>query len=127
MTAGGTIRPNRFVKASTAADNTALEADANEAVIGVATNANNDAFTSDNHAIAGQSVTVRFGVAFVEAGGAITRGGRVKSDADGKAVAVATSGTTNQESAGTALESASGDGAIIKVFINPQVIRPAVA
>lgn len=124
MIAGGTIRPNRFVKISTSADNTALEADANEAVIGASTSSN-ESFDSDNHATSGDEVTVRFGVAFVEAGGNITRGGRVESDADGKAVA-ATNNTTLREIAGWALESGA-DGGIIKVMIHPHAYRSAIA
>ena len=126
LEAGGTIAPNSFVTLNTSNDNQGDQAGANATAVGV-TNSSTRQHDSANHAEDGDVISLQPGfVLMVEAGGSITRGGRVKSDANGKAVAVATSGTTNQESLGQALESAAA-GEIIRIYWNPQVIRPAVS
>lgn len=93
--AGGTIRPNRFVKVSTAADNTVLECNAGDQPIGVTTSSTID-YTSDNHATstAGEdSVSLQPGrVHDIEAAGTHTRGDYLIPDDDGKAV-IAESGS----------------------------------
>lgn len=58
---------------------------------------------------------VHDGISIVEAGGAITLGGLVTTDATGRAVAA----TTGQISAGRALETASGAGVFIAVLLTP--------
>lgn len=124
--AGGTIRPNRFVKVSTAADNTVLEADANERVCGVCYGSSED-FTSTSHVTSGNQCMIRAGgIVEIEAGGSITRGALVKSDADGKAVAAATTGTTLQWVAGEALESGA-DTKMIKIKLNIFSHYPALS
>ena len=126
LVAGGTIRPYRLVKCSTAADNTGLEADANERCIGVA-GGDTKQFDSANHAESGDGITLQPGaVVLVEAGGSITRGAQVKSDGDGKCVTLATSGTTVQEAAGICLESAAS-GTIVRILWQPSQIRPALS
>jgi len=131
VTAGGTVRPCRFVKVSTAADNTVLEADANEAIIGVSSQATQDAPLSGNDGNAattgdqlhihpiGTRCLLRIG------SGGCTRGGELKSDGDGNGVAVATSGTTVQQIGAISLQSAiEGDLALVMVFRSS--VRPAL-
>ncbi|MFN3858415.1 MAG: capsid cement protein [Caulobacter sp.] len=102
FTAGGAIAKRRIVKLS--ADFTVVQgAAAADAIIGV----------SDMSAdvASGGRVDVRLtGVAEVDAGGNITRGGLVVSDANGKAVAAAPAAGANVRVLGIALVSAvSGD------------------
>ncbi len=109
--AGGDIRPNRFVKASTAADNTVLECNAGDQPIGITTSSTID-YTSDNHATstAGEdSVSLQPGrVHEVVCGGTITRGDYVVPNADGDAI-------TSDEGSWIATESGA-DGEIIRVL-----------
>lgn len=62
-----------------------------------------------------QVPVVALGTAVVEAGAAITAGATVKADAQGRAIAWATSGAR----LGVALQAASGAGARIEVFLIP--------
>lgn len=122
LVAGGDIRPNRFVKLSTSADNTVLEADANELTFGVSSEATQDApidGASANAAEATDPLEVKTvgQVAKLEIGsGGVTRGAFVKSDADGKGVLAATTGATAQNIGAQALESAS-EGELANVLI----------
>ncbi|QDP54670.1 MAG: hypothetical protein Tp1124DCM412911_6 [Prokaryotic dsDNA virus sp.] len=126
LAAGGTIRPYRFVKCSTAADNTGLEADDNERAIGVASG-DTKSHDSANHAEDGDQISLQTGaVVLVEAGGSITRGKQCTSDADGKATAATESGTTVQEIAGICLESAAS-GTIFRMLWQPSQWRPALS
>lgn len=129
--AGGTVRPARFVKVSTAADNTYLEADANEAIIGISSQATQDAPTSGasaNAAETGDQLHVNpVGTrCLLKIGsGGVTRGDEIKSDADGQGVTRATTGTTVQNVGAIALQSAiEGDFALVMVFRSS--IRPAI-
>lgn len=133
MAAGGDIRPCRFVKISTAADNTYLEADANEEVYAISTNATQDApipNADGDAAEAGDQVHVNppGSVCDLEIGsGGVTRGAWIKSDADGKGVLAATTGTTAQNYGAKALESAS-EGEFAKVIVWPvPKVYPALA
>jgi hypothetical protein len=126
MTASGDIRPRRFVKVSGA--DTIAEADANEAVIGVVF-PYSKAFDSALAASDGTQcpVCVAGQIAEIECAGDITVGTFVKSDADGKAVAIATSGTTAQNIGGMALQTGA-NGLIIRMMIMPQTkVYPALA
>jgi len=130
VVSGGTIRTSRFVKLSTAADNTILECDANEQCIGVSTEAAQDApipGASTDAAAAGDQCAMHpiGSVCLVQAGDAITRGDKLKSDADGKAVPAATTGTTVQWVNGRALESASADE-LVKIVVESYPFRPAL-
>jgi hypothetical protein len=93
MIAGGDIRPCRFVKVSTAANHTLLEADAGELPIGIAGQAAKEAPQdgSDTKAAEANDHVEWFGigeVALLELGsGGCTAGAVLKSDADGKGVA----------------------------------------
>lgn len=125
LIASGTIRPFRFVTLD-GADNSCAESNANELVTGVTTGSTR-AQDSANHAESGDEVNLQTGkVVLVESSGTINAGTRVKSNGDGEAAAVATSGTTNQECAGWMLED-STDGAIVRMYLHQQVIRPAAS
>jgi hypothetical protein len=112
-TAGGDIRPARFVKLSTAADNTVLEADANEVTFGISSEATQDAPLPGASALAAAAddplaIHPIGSVCLLEIGtGGVTRGAYIKSDADGKGVLAATTGATAQSVGAVALESAS--------------------
>lgn len=131
MIAGGDIRPSRFVKVSTAADMTCLEADANEKIIGVSSDATQDAPLANadtDAAEAGDQVHIQpigSKCKVTVGSGGVTRGAQVKSDSDGKAVLAATTGTTSQWIAGTALESASEDE-LADILVESFAFRPAI-
>jgi len=134
LMANGDIRPSRFVKIDATAAHKGLEADANEAVIGVAMPGSNYPPLSD------LSITVlaakqgqyfqMYGdgdVCLLEAGAAVTTGNRLKSDADGRGVAIATTGTTLQHFGAVALEDAAAAGELIRVAITAlRSERPAL-
>ena len=133
LQAGGDIRPHRFIKYSTSADNTALEADANEFVIGISTEATQDAplpCADGDAAESGDQVHYypTGTECLLEIGsGGVTRGAWIKSDADGKGVLAATTGATAQFYGAFALESASeGEFARVLVWPLPKVY-PALA
>lgn len=114
LIAGGTIAPFRFVKASTAADDTGLQAaEITTPILGVSDGSTNGP-TSGNHATTGEPITLQGGdVVLVEAGGNITRGAMVQSDADGKAVTATTTSGLNYQGY-VALQSASS-GVIMRI------------
>ena len=130
--AGGTIRTCRFVKISTAADHRLLEADANEQIVGISSQAAQEApipGASANAAESGDSFRYHTEgeVCLLEIGsGGVTRGAQIKSDADGKGVLAATTGTTLQWVGAMALESAE-EGELAKVLVKSFPIRPAIA
>ena len=103
LTAEGTIRPYRLVKMGSA-DNAGLEADANEQCVGIS-DGSARAFDDANHALNLDQIHLQPGkIKWLEGAGAVSPGGQIKSDGDGKGVAVATSGTTTQLTVGIALE-----------------------
>lgn len=128
---GGNIRKARFIKLSTAADHTCLEADANERVFGVSVDAAQDAPMPGASENAGEATDAMryYGVgeeATVEIGsGGCAAGTLGKSDADGKAVAAATTGTTLQWIACEFLETAV-EGELARVVIRSYPFRPAI-
>lgn len=131
--AGGTIRRSRFVKASTAADNTLLEADANEEIVGVSLEAPKappiDGASATEIAVATDPIPYypEGKICLLEIGsGGVTRGANIKSDADGKGVLAATTGTTMQWVGAKALETAS-EGEFARVLIKSFPIYPALA
>lgn len=126
LVAGGDIRPYRAVAPTGSADNACGESNANNISMGVA-GGDTKAFDSANHAESGDPVSLQPGnVVLIECGGTVTRGNGLKTDADGKAVEAAGSGATNQNHIGIALESGSA-GAIIRMYWQPLVIRPALS
>ena len=65
--------------------------------------------------------------ALVKAGEAFGRGTRLKADADGKAVAIATTGTDRQNIGAVALESAGAAGELVPVqVLSMRDTRPAL-
>lgn len=131
--AGGDINPCRFVKASTAADNTVLEADANERVIGISGEGAQDAPIPGASTLAAASgeqlqiINTPEHRCLLELGsGGATRGDLLKSDADGKGVAIATSGTTIQHYGAIALQAGSAGDKIFVLF-RPGETRPALS
>lgn len=101
VTAAGAIGAHRFVTAAGA------QAGADANAIGVARTA---------AAAAGDRIPVDvLGTASVEAGAAITAGATVKADAQGRAIAWATSGAR----LGVALEAATAAGQLIEVLLVP--------
>ena len=131
--AGGDIRPSRFVKQDTTADNTVLECDANEAVVGISSEAGREPpLPSVSTIYAGQAgdnmlVYTEGDECLLELGGTVAAGDNLKSDADGKGVAIATTGTTAQEIGAKALTSgASGERIRVQVFRQTKVY-PALA
>jgi len=132
LLAGGTIRPSRFVKINTAADFSCLEGSANAEIIGVSMTGTNypplsDIVSTANAATVGQYIQI-YGdgdVCLVEAGAAITRGDKLKSDSVGRAVSILTTGTVNQQVGAVALQSAAAAGELILVQITAQrTVRP---
>lgn len=96
----GTVNRARFVTQDTSADNTVSEADANEVIHGISqlggdlapipsnsqtTEAATDGNYINVHSIEGE-------VVLLEYGDTVTRGDRLKADADGKGVPIAGSG-----------------------------------
>jgi hypothetical protein len=132
LVAGGNIYPCRFVKMSTVADDRGLQATANDAPIGISYPEGRyapleDVVTTNYHAITDDPIGL-YGdgeQCLLEIGDDVTRGGRLKSDADGKGVPVLTTGTTIQQYGAIALESGSS-GEKIRVFVLLGSERPAL-
>lgn len=128
MAASGNIEPMRCVKVS--GDKTVAQGGSNEWCIGISGRSSNVDYDDTKHANT-SSLAVEIlspgqsGPAV--AGGAITAGALLISDANGKVVAAATTGTTLQEVIGIALRGASADGEIIPVLVNPQKYYPAIS
>jgi hypothetical protein len=114
LIAGGTIAPFRFVKVSTAADDTGLQAaEANTTILGVSDGSTNGP-TSANHAVSGDPITLQGGdVVLVQCSGSITRGSLVESDGNGKAQTATT--TTGSRFHGYVALQSGADGLIIRV------------
>jgi hypothetical protein len=122
--ATGNISPSRFVKVDATADNSVVQADANATILGIASEAGREpplpsvstiyaAQSGDNIHVYGESE-----VCLLELGGTVAAGDFLKSDANGKGVVIATTGTTAQEIGAKALTAgASGE------FIRVQVVR----
>jgi hypothetical protein len=126
-TAGGDVNPSRFVKLSTAADNTVLQAGSNEDVFGISSEAAQDAPLPGASTLAAAAddplmIHPDGSVCLLEIGsGGCTRGDYLKSDTNGKGVAAATTGPTAQFIGARALESASaGEFARVQVKTIPK-------
>ena len=134
LIAGGNILPGRFVKLSTAADFTGLQATANAAILGVAGLGANypplsDLVGTNYHAQAGDPIDLKGDgeVVQVIAGDTISPGDRLKSDGNGAAVPIASTGTTIQHYGAVALQEAvAGDFVWVQVTANRSE-RPALA
>jgi len=135
MQANGTIRRARFVKMDAADSHGVLEADANEKTVGISHVGTSDAapipsVTADpSQVTAGKSVHVHMlgETCQLEAGaGGFAAGDDLKSDADGKGVVAASTGTTVQRIGAHAL-SAAAAGELGLVVIVYAAVRPALA
>lgn len=114
FTAGGAISPYRIVKFS-AAETVVQSVAEGDAHIGV---------NSDLSVASGERVEVMVaGIANVEAGGAITIGALVTSDASGRGVAAAPAAGANNRVIGIAMEAASAAGDIIRVLLSPGSVQ----
>lgn len=131
LMAAGDIRPCRFIKMQTDANQEALEADANEAIIGISQEGTKEAPQSGSSALAaadGDEVSFismgEVGLLKIGSGGC-TAGDELKSDNDGQGVARASSGTTVQNVGAIALETAS-EGEFARVLCWRTSVRPAL-
>jgi hypothetical protein len=130
--AGGNILPSRFVKLTSAAMVT--QAGDNEEIIGVAFEGTQKAplrdYVSTPYAAEpGQSVAVYSTgeVCLVEAGTTISAGNLLKSDSQGRAIPIATSGTVIQNYGAVALDAATAAGEKVRVLVLPfGKVRPAL-
>lgn len=131
--AGGDIRPSRFVKLNTSANHEVLEADANDPTIGISSEAGREApIPAVATILAGKdgdkSMKV-YGLAdfcLLEAGDTIPGAGvELKSDADGKGIPIATTGTTIQQVGAISL-AGGASGELIPVQVFRYVVRPAL-
>lgn len=129
--AGGDINTARFVNLSTSDDHTVLEADANEPVFGISSEAAQDAPIPSASTLAAASgdylrVYTEGEICLLKIGsGGCTAGDRLKSDGDGKGVIIATTGTTIQHFGAIALETAiENDLARVQIHVGSE--RPAL-
>lgn len=126
----GTVNPSRFVKISVFQDNSVEQAGANDVTCGVSAEWSYNApipSATTEAAPSGASVKV-YDVGetcLLELGGSVSRGGRIKSDTDGKGVAIATTGTTIQQIGAYALETGTS-GQLIRVMVLNYSERPAL-
>lgn len=134
LKATGNVTPSSFIKIDTTSDGDCALAGANEQTIGVShdytRNAPGTSADDGYIAISGETVPI-YGpgqIALVKTGtGGVTRGGWVKSDAAGLAVAVATTGTTIQNVAGVALQSVAAGGLALVRVTECFPYRPALS
>lgn len=130
MMANGDIRPARFVKIS--ADHKVQECDANDRIFGVAQDGGNKAPIPETTTILagedGQNMAIwqEGEECLLEVGAAVTQNDRLKADADGKGVAIATTGTTIQHFGAVALQDGAADATLIRVRVQIGSERPAL-
>lgn len=117
--AGGNIKPRRFVKQSTTAPNTVLQAGAGEKIFGISpTSTRNAPYSTldDGYtAINGEAMRV-FGpteIAPLALGGTVTAGDKLKSDSDGAGVAA----TADAEHYGAVALQSGVSGDIVEVRV----------
>lgn len=119
MRAGGDIRKCRFVKLSTTANKTLLEADAGETIYGISSEGSQDAPVDGASALAGAAGDMMewHGLGetcLLEAGsGGLSCGTLAKSDADGKGV---TAGAGDKVGAFVLTDAAEGELAEVTVW-----------
>ena len=132
FTAGGTINASTFVKWDSS-DYKVVAAGANDAIVGAAgpelADVQNGTGSAVIHARSGDPVNVipfgRIALVYVGSGG-VSRGGKVKSDASGQAVACAATGTTAQNQAGYAMRTAAS-GDVVEIYVWPAWFIPALS
>jgi hypothetical protein len=112
--ASGAIAAYRIVRI-TSADNVEQAAAVSHALIGV---------NSDLAILSGERVEVMtHGIAYVEAGAAVSVGVPVTSDASGRGVAAAPAAGTNNRVIGLALDAAVAAGDVIRVLLSPGSVQ----
>lgn len=109
------ITPFRQVKNGSVDGKVTTAAAATDMVIGVCNEV--------GPAIGERCDVILVGVAYIEAGAAITRGALVTSDATGRGVTPAPSAGTNNRYIGIALEAASAAGDIIACLLCPGMMQ----
>lgn len=132
LVARGNIAPFRFVRVDTTTENGCVQAGDNTDVIGVAQGGTNKPevsglITAEYAAENGQPIRVAGvgAITLVEAGATVTPGQYLKSDANGRAVPVATSGTVIQNYGAIALQGGTA-GSLIRVMVVIGKVRPAL-
>lgn len=130
--ASANISPSRFVTLSGA--KTVAQAGANQEIIGVSQEGSNKAPLQDYvstvyAAETGQSLEVysEGEVCLVEAGGTIAAGNLLEADANGKAVAMTTTGTVVRNYGAIALEGGAAGDKILCLVTPLRKTRPALA
>lgn len=114
FTAGGAINPYRIVRFS-ATDTVVQASAATDALFGV---------NSDLVIVSGERCEVMTdGIAWVEAGAAITIGALITSDANGRAVTAAPAAGVNNRVIGVALDAAAAAGDQIRVLLSPGSVQ----
>ncbi|NMQ05286.1 DUF2190 family protein [Candidatus Accumulibacter phosphatis] len=114
FSAGAAISPFRQVKFS-AAETVIQGAAATDATIGVA---------NEVGAASGERQDVVLdGIAYIEAGAAVTIGTLITSDATGRAVTAAPAAGTNNRIVGIALDAATAAGDVIRVLLAPGSVQ----
>lgn len=108
--ASAAISPFRIVKLGAADGQVTSGAAATDLLIGVCNEV--------GPAINERCDVIHSGIAFVEAGAAVTRGSSITSDASGRGIATT---TTGNRVIGLALEAAGAAGDVIRVLIAPSV------
>ncbi len=133
LVARGNITPFRFVRLDTSTENGCVQAGDNTDVIGIAQGGTNKPdvsglISAQYAAESGQPVRVAGvgAITLVEAGGTVSPGQYLKSDSSGRAVPVATTGTTIQNYGAIALQGGS-TGSIIRVMVLIGKVRPALS
>jgi|GEM_PF-1204648 len=134
LIAYGNIRPCRFVTVYTGADFAVLEGEANARIIGISQEGSNypplnDLSLTVYAAQNGDPVQI-YGdgdTCLLELGDTVTRGGRIKSDADGCGVPILSTGTTIQQIGAVALQSGTVGQKIRVQVLAERSERPALA
>lgn len=131
--AKGNIYPCRFVKLDSSNDFGALQCGANDAPIGISHDGTNlpsvsGLITATYHAVDGQPVRMHGegDVGLLELGDTVADNDRLKADADGKGVPIATTGTTIQNVGARALQAGAADQKIL-VQLEFYSERPALS
>ena len=115
--ADAAISNNRLVKFGTGDRNVAVATAATDSIIGVVNE------MPAGIALGERVDVVRVGIAWVEAGAAITRGALITADAVGRAVTAAPAAGVNNRIIGIADESASAAGDVIRFVIEPGSVQ----
>ncbi|MGB9690034.1 hypothetical protein [Thermogutta sp.] len=132
LTARSNIAPFRFVRVDSATENGCVQAGDNTDIIGVGQGGTNKPevqglISASYAAEAGQPVRVAGvgSVTMLEVGATVTPGQYLKSDANGRGVPIATTGTVIQNYGAIALQGGT-TGSIIRVMVLIGKVRPAL-